>query len=173
MTPTAALLTGLTSADYDVYRQARNQVVGLGSRAALSLVEQALARLAGRPSLSFHPAFSPPAPSIALATQIKTLVQVKHFRADIRDLDHLLIIDHLPDETVIRPQPQTEVVRMPCQFFAPSWSRVEAQSGDLLLGQGSDMARQIGNLPPDCPRKGDPVGHQRSVTASRKASPVS
>lgn len=54
MTPTAVLLTGLTSADYDVYRQARDQVVGLGRRAALPLVEQALARLAGRSSLSFH-----------------------------------------------------------------------------------------------------------------------
>lgn len=54
MTPTAALLTGLASTDYDVYRQARDQVVGLGSRAALPLVEQALARLAGRPTLCFH-----------------------------------------------------------------------------------------------------------------------
>lgn len=54
MTPTTALLAGLTSADYDVYRQTLNQVVGLGSRAALPLVEQALARRAGRPTLCFH-----------------------------------------------------------------------------------------------------------------------
>ncbi len=140
MTPTATLPAGLTSDDYDVYRQARDQVVGLGSRAALPLVEQALARLAGRSSLSFHPAFSPPAPSIALPTQIKMLVQVRRFRADILNLDHLLIVENPPDQTVIRSHPQTEVIRMPCQFFAPGWPRVEAKFGDLLLGQGFDMA---------------------------------
>lgn len=52
MTPTATLLADLASTDYDVYRQARDQVVGLGSRAALPLVEQALARLAAIASVS-------------------------------------------------------------------------------------------------------------------------
>ncbi len=48
------LLAGLTSTDFETYRQTRDQVVAMGSRAALPLVEQALAQLAHRPSLRFH-----------------------------------------------------------------------------------------------------------------------
>lgn len=54
MNTDANLLDGLTSADWDTYRRTRDEVMKLGSRHALALVEQALARLAGRPTLSFH-----------------------------------------------------------------------------------------------------------------------
>lgn len=54
MNTIASLLEGLTSADWDMYRLTRDEVLGLGSRQALPLVEQALARLAGKAILSFH-----------------------------------------------------------------------------------------------------------------------
>ncbi len=54
MTPNPTLLAGLTSTDFETYQQTRDRVVAMGSRAALPLVEQALAQLAHRPSLRFH-----------------------------------------------------------------------------------------------------------------------
>lgn len=62
---------------------------------------------------------------------------------------------------------------MPGQFVASYRPRVVAEAGNPLFCQGFDVTWKFGELTPDLPEKHNPVGHYRSLTASRKSAPVS